>query len=309
VEDFKVLKTWQEDGLHHANIRATVAREKLIEKLKAEKIAIKLVPGELMERQAREELVNEENAAEMFRKTMEQFTWTNLVKVDIDGKPEVAQKDATHAKVQVRVNLSPNMENWSKFRAQLVPLLEKIASKRCTVRLAAGGDVESALFYTNLSSSREDKENLVNRLKGEGIRLYLLKKMAKDGQTCDWDVFLVPKSLKDVLEGLKDKTARAKLRVNLLDSNDTLVAGCEFPRSEDDRRWFGWGKWEKDLGGLMIAIFNVGFTEDLSGYFVAPFRCKEHFKPTSALPQLVDVELDKLPNVTKCAAYFEEAKK
>ena len=33
VEKYEIVKRWQEDGLHHATIRASVARDKLVEKL------------------------------------------------------------------------------------------------------------------------------------------------------------------------------------------------------------------------------------------------------------------------------------
>ena len=39
VEKYEVVKRWEEDGLHHATIRAVVARDKLVEKLTGMKIA------------------------------------------------------------------------------------------------------------------------------------------------------------------------------------------------------------------------------------------------------------------------------
>ena len=43
MEKYEVVKRWQEDGLHHATIRAVVARDKLVEKLRGMKIAVQEV--------------------------------------------------------------------------------------------------------------------------------------------------------------------------------------------------------------------------------------------------------------------------
>ena len=47
VEKYEIINRWQKEGLHHAKIRAVVARDKLVKKLRAIKISVQDVPGEL----------------------------------------------------------------------------------------------------------------------------------------------------------------------------------------------------------------------------------------------------------------------
>ena len=95
VEKYEVVKRWQEDGLHHATIRAVVARDKLAEKLKGMKIALADVSGDLAGRQIKFDFKNEEQAAEMFKKALADFDMTKLTTVEIVGKPEITREGPT----------------------------------------------------------------------------------------------------------------------------------------------------------------------------------------------------------------------
>ncbi len=134
VQKYTVTKQWEKSGLHYARIRAIVAVSKLAERLKAQNIAVREVPGELLYRQLKHELVTEENAAEMFRRAMEDFRMDKLLKVEVVGKPEVVEKDETHAKLGIRVRVSADMAKWEKLRGNLYPLLQRLSSKHTVCR-------------------------------------------------------------------------------------------------------------------------------------------------------------------------------
>ena len=65
VEKYEIINRWQKEGLHHAKIRAVVARDKLVKKLRAIKISVQDVPGERASRQIEFDVQNDEQAAEM----------------------------------------------------------------------------------------------------------------------------------------------------------------------------------------------------------------------------------------------------
>ena len=114
VEKYDVVRRWQEDGLHHAKIRAIVARDKLIEKLRGIKIATREVSGELSSRQFQFDAKNEEQAGIMFKKAMADFDMVKLTKVEIVGKPEIT-RDSANAKVHVKIKGCCG--NWRRLLA------------------------------------------------------------------------------------------------------------------------------------------------------------------------------------------------
>ena len=114
VQDFNVLRKWKEGGLHYAQIKATVAVSKLVEKLKASNVAVRDMPGELMSRQAEHEVTAEHNAASMFRTATDDFRVSKLWTVQIEGMPEVVEKDETHARIRIQSKLSADAAKWSR---------------------------------------------------------------------------------------------------------------------------------------------------------------------------------------------------
>lgn len=121
MEKYEVVKRWEEDGLHHATIRAVVARDKLVEKLKGIKIAMRDVPGDLTSRQIEFDAKNEEQAAEMFKKALADFDMSKLTKVEIMGKPEITRdrvrdiaKCVAHIKERNPLDAEPKWEDRSR---------------------------------------------------------------------------------------------------------------------------------------------------------------------------------------------------
>ena len=162
VDKYEVVKRWQEEGLHHATIRAVVAQDKLVEKLRGMKIAMVDVAGELTARQIDFDAKNEEQAAEMFKKALAGFDMTKLTKVEIVGKPEIARNGAS-AKVRIQVKVSPDRERWKEFSRSLRPILAAIATKRAAVTCKGS---ETWGPYS-------EQGRLTKQLEGEGVLVRL----------------------------------------------------------------------------------------------------------------------------------------
>jgi len=186
VEKYEVIRRWQENGLHHARIRAVVARDKLVAKLRGIRIATREVSGDLPSRQFEFDARNEEQAGIMFKKAMADFDMTKLTKVDIVGKPEIT-RDSGNAKVHVKIKVSPDMDAWRKFSQSVRPILAKIAVRRAAL--------------TQGHNSRSSDAGLLKRqLEGDGILVALFVNMRNSGQQKQWEVFRVPDTLKEAIE-------------------------------------------------------------------------------------------------------------
>ena len=181
VDKYEVVKRWQEEGLHHATIRAVVARDKLAEKLRGMKIAMADVAGELAARQIDFDAKNEEQAAEMFKKALAGFDMTKLTKVEIVGKPEITRNGAS-AKVRIQVKVSPDRERWKEFSRSLRPILAAIATKRAAVTCKGS---ETWGPYS-------EQGRLTKQLEGEGVLVRLFLDMDATGDRTQWEIFRVP---------------------------------------------------------------------------------------------------------------------
>ena len=72
------------------------------------------VAGEIAARQFEFDAKNEEQAAEMLKKTLTGFDMTKLTKVEIVGEPEIS-RDGAKANVRVTVRLFPDTDRWREF--------------------------------------------------------------------------------------------------------------------------------------------------------------------------------------------------
>ncbi len=189
VEKYEVLKRWQEDGLHHATIRAVVARDKLAKKLRAIKISVQDVPGELASRQIEFDVKNDEQAAELLKKALAGFDMTKLTKAEIVGEPEIT-RDGANAKVRVKVKVSPDFDQWKTLSKNLRSVLTKTSVKRASVS-ATSTTVTGGFLFAN--DVRE--EALRRQLEGEGILVSLFDRSNVGGNQAQWEVFRVPGSM------------------------------------------------------------------------------------------------------------------
>ena len=191
VEKYEVVKRWEEDGLHHATIRAVVARDKLVEKLRGMKIAVHEVAGDLASRQIEFDAKNEEQAAEMFKKALADFDMTKLTKVEIVGKPEITREGA-NAKVRIKVKLSPDREQWKEFARGVRLILDKTATKRAAVTVRCGGASQQKLILKGKHGEHEASKQLKRQLDGQGVLVGLFVNTNISGEHIQWEVFRVP---------------------------------------------------------------------------------------------------------------------
>jgi len=218
IQEYRVIDSWQKDGLHFARIRARVVVGKLAERLTAQKIAVREVPGDLLVRQVKFDLRNEKDAKEVFAKLMAGFRMEQLVKVEIVGKPEMVSKDDSHAKLRVTVKLSPDLVKWNALANDLRPFLVKVSTQRSAIKCQADGFRQQRLV------SPPAKE-LKARIAGEGVLVSLLQSMNPLGDRTEWDIYRVPQALQGVLED----SAKQKYRLayEFLTADGLVVAKAQ----------------------------------------------------------------------------------
>lgn len=212
MEKYDLIRQWQEGGLYHAEIRALVARHKLVEKLRGMKLAVREVSGDIAARQIDFDAMNEEQAAAIFRKRLAEFDMATLVKVEIIGNPEIT-RDGANAKMRIKVRVSANLAQWNKFRQNLTPVLNKTSTKHATISAVTG---KSGMVLANRT---------VGELDGPGILLSLF--VQNTGQRSHWEAFRVPESMESPIRNAAGKVCR--LTYTLLDDQGNAVAQTNQP--------------------------------------------------------------------------------
>ncbi len=229
-----------------------------------------------------------------------------LLKVEIVGKPEVVEKDETHAKLGISVRVSADMAKWEKLRRNLYPLLRRLSSKRavCTTnRSVFVGTWQTPLhlhpFY-HCSILNRDKLN--RRLEGPGGQVYLLKNASRSGNQTTWDVFLVPGSLGFVVADVAEIPFR--LCIQLVDAGNVTIWEIRKDIARRHMRFIPvWLLNGKDLGKCHLDPFLWARGH---GFFGGPGGT---YSPGFTLEEFADIDLEKLSRVSKCVAYIEEISK
>ena len=229
MEKYEVVRRWQEGGLHHAKIRAVVARDKLVEKLRGMKLAVQEVSGDLASRQINFDVKNEEQAAEMFKKALAGFDMAKLTNVAIVGKPEI-KREGSSASVRVKIQLSPDKARWNELAKDLRQILAKTSSRRASITIA-GGEARTATFFFGKNihadfgkgSVQEAGDRLKQQLHSEGILVALFKSASVDGGRMEWEVFRVPESLEGAVKASLPPTYR--ITCALLDESGGQIRG------------------------------------------------------------------------------------
>ena len=298
VQEFKVISRWEKDGLHYARIRALVKVTELSARLEASDIAVREVPGELLYHQVIHELINEDNAAQMFAKATRDLRIDKLVKVTIVGEPEVVDKDEAVARLRVKLALAPDLEAWAEVRRGLVALLNKIALK--TSAFSAGVGRQSKYGWCGLEVANEDILRMRQELTGEGIDVRVFKSMNRRGTETAWQAFRVPEYLREELDLLHNRQLQCNLTVDLLDGGGEVI------------------KRQSRLAGEMLgasrATIAIAARMGDNTYTLSPlFFYTEHrslnheqyMPPPLTCEETVAVDLEKLRDVAEVAAYIE----
>jgi hypothetical protein len=216
VEKCDIVKQWEDGGSHNTTIRAVVARDKLVAKLREMKIAVQDVAGELAARQIQFDVTNEEQAAEMFKKALAGYDMKKMTKVEIVEKPEII-RDGTNAKLSIKARVSPDLSQWRTFLQELRPLLARTSTRR------AG--VTSILRDHNLAFDG-NRDVLARQLDGRGILVAVLLKTTGAGRA-NWEVFRVPEAMQGPLGDAAKK--RYSLAYVLLDDQGNDISRTSMP--------------------------------------------------------------------------------
>ncbi len=140
---------WQADGLHYSRVRALISATRLGEKLKAQNVVIRPVEGDKIAVRIKLEELNEEQAKQMFRKALADFTPDKVLTVTLPEERPAAARGPDGVKVTVPYRVAANFEAWKVIRAKLVPLLEQLSpGKRSGPYLGGQG------FYSQTPSPR-----------------------------------------------------------------------------------------------------------------------------------------------------------
>jgi hypothetical protein len=225
LQQYAVTGRWQEEGLWHVRIWALVSVNPLSEKLTAQNITVRQVPGELLWGQAVVEIQNESQAAEIFARAMRDFGIDKLVKVEIVGEPDAIEKNPVTAKLRVRVRLTPDFEKWQPLHRNLEPILKKIASASASFATVAQPPNPDA--YCNMVLDKETDERLIQTLQGEGGVACLFKEANRTGTATYWQAFRVPAPIKEELDRLALR--KYDLRVCLADAAGNTLVQHEHP--------------------------------------------------------------------------------
>ena len=313
VQEYDVVKRWQENELHQVTIRATVSVNKLAEKLQASNIAVSDVSGLLMARQAIQEVINEQNAAEIFRKAMADYRIDKLTSVEMLGKPEVVDKDETHARVKVAARLLSDQAKWKGVRDQIQSVLSRVAVANtvCSSVADQRSSVETFLWkrpWKMLTSFRPaivdpPAKALASRLGGEGILVSVFLSTNVSGEQTRWHLYRVPKSLDPVL--VDCELPQFNLVYTFLGADGSIVHKAKSPESIGGKATYP--EMPGNLGRYFVISYN------LNALWLGPLmwdRGVGFYQYLPALEQelVVDMELEKLKRVVKCAAFLEEVK-
>jgi hypothetical protein len=280
VEKYEIVKPWEEGGLHHATIRAVVARDKLVEKLRGMKIAMQEVGGDLASRQIEFDVKNEEQAAEIFRKALADFDMTKLTKVEIVGKPEITREGA-NAKVRIRVRVAPDLDQWQKLSPALRTILVRTATRRASYILPGG--------YNILPGGYTENELARRQLEGQGALVALLANVI--GDRTRWEVFRVPAPMEAAIEATVSQM-QCRLACVLLDEQ-----GKEITRTVDHVRSQSW-----------VCEPVSKFKHDLGAWFIGPtwWNMLDGHHAVIDLDRTIDISSEDLRRVAKTAAFLEE---
>ena len=283
VEKYEVIRRWQEEGLHHAKIRAVVAKDKLVEKLRGIKVAVREVSGELPARQFEFDAKNEEQAGNMFKKAMADFDMVKLTKVEIVGKPDITRENA-NAKVHVKIKISPDMDAWRNFSQSVRPILAKTAIRR-------------AALTQSHSSRSSDADLLKRQIEGNGILVAFFVNIRNSGEQKQWEVFRVPETLKGAIES-KASSVHCRLVCALQDDKHNDLTRITVLRNGNYYDNSSLGEVLKCHG------YDYPLTEDI--WWVSPGWRNSDYDTVFEKETTMEISLDDLGKLAQTVAFLEE---
>lgn len=304
MQNFELIDSWQEDGLHYAHIRAKVAVNELTARLRQKRIVLAKFPGEHFYRQFLYDRDQSQNAAEMLARVMQDYALDRFVVAEVVGEPEVVERDNVKVKLRIHVRVSADMARWEVFRNELRRVLRGISQSSflfTSERNPAGArgyhNLELALGKLDPISKFESGE-----AKDPGAWIIVSQGVEPDGHNTlrsSWQAFRLPAAVCPFLAELVEP--EWQLRIQLLDQNGSSLAGTKCSMREND-----WHAATRARSLLQNNWTNV----DL--YWLAPFPWSVTGSAGSYAPRFdssdleVEIAAEDLPELKNVAAFVEK---
>ena len=213
VKEYKVLREWQKDGLHYAEIQAAVNKKELVKRLLGAKSAAIGVQGDLAARQIAFDVRKERLATRMFEKSLAGFDMAKFTKVEILEQETI--RDGDDAKIRIKTKVYPDLKQWKEFAQDVRVVLDETSTRRLEI---------TTTIADPLSVKKEDGRKYKQQLEGGGVLVGLLTDVAvaRSRMQVKWAIFRVPESFLGPIKSSIDEKAY-KMAYTLLDGRGGVV--------------------------------------------------------------------------------------
>ena len=298
VARFEIVETREEGGLHYVDARAWVSLSELGQKLEASGVSVRPFLGRDEWLRITTELQFEENARDMFRNAMLrcEYAWDRLVKVETAEEPELLDRGRAKATYRVKVRLSSDLRQWRSLHQALSPLLHQIASNRISFLVEGDPFQDRGIMFFRSFGPRE----LPLEIKSSECSLVLFNSLDRTETKTYWDLFVVPKTIIDALaeQQLREYrfyVALSDAQGNALNSATHTGAGGNIRQDYRDSAWCVSPFW------AISPWLPRGALDDF------PVLGGEiSYRGSLVHEEKLTIDLDKLGDVTKVVASFEE---
>lgn len=240
VKKAVVLKEWEEDDLHHAQVQAEVVASQIAERLRKSSIELRPVPGDLFYHTAKERRRNLRNAAEMLARQVRDFSPATIFRLTPVGEPEVVEQAAEEppadgsrdlATVKVRYEVQADLPKYMEFRQRMQELLRHMSETRILATCLDDSYEETP--FRNLVFSPEKANHMYYRVQKDGADfaywVFLNQTFVPSDEPnvmrSQWEGYRVAKSLFESFEPLAKQ--RHRIKVVLLDAAGQSLASSE----------------------------------------------------------------------------------
>ena len=316
-------------GLHRIKIKAQVERRSVIAKLKAANVTVKEVDGKSLFAEAVTQLDAEKDAAALLKKQFEGFPQSCLTATVI-GKPEIVEKMADQAKVNLTVQIEPDLKAFKAFSGRLIPILEKLAKAKgeFTAKFKEEDDFQTnskkmagtagnygleALEKGMPQVFRQYGSNSYS-LKEKTLALVLDSGRTKKGDSIDYRYFMLDYSLQQDLVALATRGGKCKLQLLDVDSEVVVTEAFTIPSPVSSFGEKGShlyelglsgrkkGNYEHDSDARIAQVFLV------NSVFLAPRTNRLEHTPVGTASVTLTLGLDELKSVkdAKVEITFDE---
>jgi len=247
VEKFEVLRSYQADHLHYADIWARVAVTRLHGTLREPDVAVIPIDGRLAWNQIMMDVRNAENAAEMVSKVLAGHGLDTLFRVAIPEEPKTINNGAIQADLRFTVQFSMNEDQWKSLYQGLAPVLEKVALAKSSFAIKGGLLIDrhtgrtphagwkahrlgpDGMWQTGARIAADEIRRVIEALKGDGNTLILLKDMNASHSETAWHAYRLPQAVSEAMDAIFRAKTGYHLIVDLVDGEGQPIATHKRP--------------------------------------------------------------------------------